>query len=51
MLGNVGSIAKGLEHYGPVSWSQIIMYLRQAMTFLITFLATELSTCDVSKVR
>ena len=24
-MSNVGSIAKGLEHYGPVSWSQIIM--------------------------
>ena len=26
-LSYVGSIAKGFEHYGPVSWSQIIVGL------------------------
>ena len=26
-LSNVGSIAKGLEHYGPVSWSHIIIMI------------------------
>ena len=28
-------IAKGLEHYGPVSWSQIIMYLFNLPSFSV----------------